>query len=302
MKGVAELRERINDDFVNIVNAIYKCKGRLIVTGIGKSAHIAGKIAATLSSVGTPSFFVHPAEASHGDLGMITKQDVILALSNSGESTELSDIISFAKRFDIPLYSFVSNKNSTLGKNSTIAFEIPKTIEACPLGLAPTTSTTVNLVLGDALGLCLLDMKHFSKEQYRAIHPGGKLGKRLLRIKDLMLKEDELPLISPNTKMDKVIILMTAENIGAVGIINKDGDLEGIITDGDLKRHMTPKILEQKASDIMTKNPKTMTADVLAVDAVNFMNTNKVTNLFIVNGKKPIGFLHIHDCLRAGIA
>ncbi|OPZ77259.1 MAG: Arabinose 5-phosphate isomerase KdsD [Alphaproteobacteria bacterium ADurb.Bin438] len=302
IKGIIELKEKLNDDFINIVNGIYECKGRLIVTGIGKSAHIARKIAATLSSIGTPSFFIHPAEASHGDLGMITKDDVILALSNSGESTELNDIISFAKRFGISLYAFVNNKESTLGKNANITFEIPKAKEACPLGLAPTTSTTINLVLGDALGLCLLDMKHFSKEQYRNIHPGGKLGKKLLKVSDIMTKSEGLPLVFIDTPMDETIIIMTRKNIGAVGVIDKEGNLIGIITDGDLKRHMTNDILNKKVGDIMTANPRTLGKDILASDAVNFLNTNKITNAFVVEDFKPVGFLHIHDCLKAGIA
>ncbi len=279
-------------------------KGRVIVTGMGKSGHIGRKIAATLASTGTPSFFVHPAEASHGDLGMLTENDVVLAISNGGESRELSDILVYCKRYGIPLIAMTKNPESSLGKAGNLLLRLPDTGEACPLGLAPTSSTTATLVLGDVLAICLLERRGFSKVDYKQRHPGGKLGAILQKVSDLMHKGDELPIVSDKASMQEALLTMTSKMLGCVGVINDKGELLGMITDGDLRRCLTPELLTRKASDVMTKNPKTIAPDILAVEALGIMNnTGKgITQLFVIQNNKPVGIIHIHDCLRAGVA
>lgn len=304
VEALRMMEGELNDTLCQALDVMQKAKGRVIITGMGKSGHIGSKIAATLASTGTPSFFVHPGEASHGDLGMLTTDDVVVAISNSGETRELSDIILYCKRYGIPLIAITKNPNSTLGKTGDIILKLPDDGEACPLGLAPTSSTTATLVLGDILAVCLLERKGFSKTDFRQRHPGGKLGAFLQKVSDLMHKDDEMPLVKEGTPMQDALIEMTSKMLGCVGIIDKDGRLLGIITDGDLRRCLTPDMLSKKADDVMTRSPKTIAPDVLAAEAVNTMNnTGKgITQLFVVKDGKPVGIIHLHDCLRAGVA
>ena len=297
------LHDDLDESFCDVLDTIEKCRGRLIVTGMGKSGHIGRKIAATLSSTGTPSFFVHPGEASHGDLGMITEEDIVLAISNGGESKELSDILTYCKRYHIPLISMTKNPQSTLGKAGDYLLKLPNDGEACPLGLAPTSSTTATVVLGDALASALMKRKGFSETDYKLRHPGGKLGAILCKVSDLMHTGDEMPLVSEDAIMQDALIVMSAKMLGCVGIVDKNGNLVGMITDGDLRRWMSPKLIEEKVSAVMTKNPKTISPDVLASEAVYVMNNTGrgITNLFAVKDGKPVGLIHIHDCLRAGV-
>lgn len=278
---------------------------------MGKSGHIARKIAATLASTGTPSHFVHPGEASHGDLGMVTREDALLMLSYRGETAELGDLITHAKRLRIPLIGIAGNPQSTLLQAADIPLVLPPAKEACPMGLAPTTSTTVMLVLGDALAVALMERRGFTADQYRNFHPGGSLGKMLVRVSDIMHGTDELPLVGPDTPMRDVLITMTSNRFGfagVAGIVDADGKLIGIVTDGDLRRHMEPALLDRKARDVMTASPKTVPASMLAAEALTIMNTGspKVTSVFVVDPagdpRKPVGFLSIHDCLRAGLS
>lgn len=286
------------------LDLMQNAQGRVLVTGMGKSGHIGRKIAATLASTGTPSFFVHPAEASHGDLGMFTEKDVVLAISNGGESRELSDILVYCKRYGIPLIAMTKNPDSSLGKAGDILLRLPDNGEACPLGLAPTSSTTATLVLGDVLAVCLMERKGFSQIDYKKRHPGGKLGAILQKVSDLMHTGDEIPLIGEDASMQEAMLTMSSKMLGCVGIVNNDGDLIGIITDGDLRRCMSSDILNRKAADVMTRNPKVIAPDVLAAEALKTMNnTGKgITQLFVTQDNKPIGIIHIHDCLRVGVA
>ncbi len=276
--------------------------GRIIISGMGKSGHIGKKIAASLASTGTPSFFVHPAEASHGDLGMITEDDVVIAISNSGESKELVDIINYCKRFGITLIAITKNPDSSLGKAGDIVLRLPNNGEACPLGLAPTNSTTATLVLGDILTVGLIERKGFSKTDFNDRHPGGKLGSILQRVSDLMHKGEEMPILHENSGMQNVLLEITSKRLGCVGFIDDNGNLTGIITDGDLRRCLSARIFEEKAANIMTKNPKTVSPETLASEALKIMNTKKITNLFAVDKEnKPVGVIHIHDLLANGI-
>jgi len=271
---------------------------------MGKSGHIARKIAATLSSTGTPAHFVHPAEASHGDLGAITRQDVLLMLSWGGETAELSDLITYAKRFGIPLIGIASNPDSTLMQAADVKLLLPRAPEACPMGLAPTTSTTMMLGLGDALAVALMERKGFDADQYRDFHPGGSLGRALIRVSDLMHVGEELPLARDDASMRDVLLVMAERRFGCVGILDGDGNLAGIITDGDLSRHIDgDNFLDRKARAVMTRNPKIARPGQLAAEALAFMNEKKITRLFVLEDgeKKPVGILHIHDCLRAGL-
>lgn len=297
------MKAELNQSLTEVIDVILKCKGRLIVTGMGKSGHIGKKIAATLASTGTPSFFIHPGEASHGDLGMLTTNDVVLAISNGGESKELSDILMYCKRYQIPLIAMTKNPESTLGRTGDYLLKLPDDGEACPLGLAPTSSTTATLVMGDILAICLMERKGFSATDYKQRHPGGKLGAVLCKVSDLMHSGDEMPIIDEDALMQEALLVMTEKMLGCVGIVNKNGDLIGMITDGDLRRWMSPKLIEEKVSKVMTKNPKTIRPDVLASEAVYVMNNTGrgITNLFAVEGRKPVGLIHIHDCLRAGV-
>ena len=297
------MRSELNDNLIKALDLMQHIKGRVVVTGMGKSGHIGNKIAATLASTGTPSFFVHPAEASHGDLGMLTEDDCVLAISNGGESKELSDIIVYCKRYGIPLIAMTKNPNSSLGKAGDYILKLPDCGEACPLGLAPTSSTTATAVLGDILAVCLLERKGFSKTDFKQRHPGGKLGAFLQKVSDLMRTGKEMPIISDTADMQVALLEMTSKMLGCVGIVDKDNHLLGIITDGDLRRFMSDNILQKKAVDVMTRNPKTTSADKLVAEAVNLMNTKKITQLFVIDeDNHPLGLIHLHDCLHAGVA
>lgn len=302
--ALVDLKNALDESFTRAVEALANAKGRVIVTGMGKSGHIAHKIAASMSSLGTTAYFVHPGEASHGDLGMIEPDDIVIALSNSGDSPELSDIIAFCHRFNITLIGMTGRREGTLAKRSHIVLCLPPLEEACPFGLAPTTSTTLMLALGDALAIALLEKRHFSKEQYKMRHPGGKLGKLMLNAADLMHSGDEMPLVRADTKMSDALIVMTEKSLGCVGVVDENGDLQGIVTDGDLRRKMSADLLTRSAGEIMTANPRSVTRETSAADAVRIMNTTGkgITGLFVLDGKKPVGFVHIHDCLRAGVA
>ena len=306
-EGLAAVEKMLDGAFLKVLDCLGGVTGRVIVTGMGKSGHIARKIAATLSSTGTPAQFVHPGEASHGDLGMITSSDAVLALSNSGNTPELADILAFTRRFAIPLIAMTSKSRSVLAEAADHAIVLPPSAEACPMGLAPTTSTTMMLALGDALAIALLERRGFSTDDYRVLHPGGALGSHLLRVADIMQGADALPLCAPETVMSEAMLIMTRgvganRSAGCVGIVADDGSLIGIITDGDLKRHMGSELLEQSAGEVMTPAPKTIRSQALAAEALGFMNTHGITSLFVVDERTPVGFIHIHDCLRAGVA
>ncbi len=297
------MKDEIDLSFSKALDVIQKCRGRLIVTGMGKSGHIGRKIAATFASTGTPSFFVHPGEASHGDLGMLTEEDVLLAISNGGESKELSDILMYCKRYNIPIVAMTKNPDSTLGKAGDYLLKLPDDGEACAIGLVPTSSTTATLVMGDALAVALMERRGFSEIDFKRRHPGGKLGSMLCKVSDLMHFGDEMPVIDEDAIMQDALLVMSEKMLGCVGIINKKGLLVGMITDGDLRRWMSPKLIEEKVSTVMTKNPKTIRPDALASEAVYVMNNTGrgITNLFAVEDGKPVGLIHIHDCLRAGV-
>lgn len=302
--AIKVLSQSLGAEFSRAVEVLLAAKGRVIVSGIGKSGHIARKIAATLASTGTPAHFVHPAEASHGDLGEVTRHDAILMLSWGGETAELSDLITYAKRFRIPLIGMASKSDSTLLQASDVALLLPKVREACPMGLAPTTSTTLMLVLGDALAVALMERRGFSADQYRNFHPGGSLGRALIRVSDLM-HADNIPVAGEAASMREALLVMASGSLGCVGIVDKKGGLVGIITDGDLRRHMDRDLLDRSAGEVMTKSPKVGRPDMLAAEALAFMNEKKITQLFVLDPKdkarKPVGVLHIHDCLRAGL-
>ena len=304
-EAIKSLGGALNGEFARAVDAIMAVKGRVIVSGIGKSGLIARKIAATLASTGTPAYFVHPAEASHGDLGGVTRRDALLMLSWRGESAELSDLITYAKRFHIPLIGMASIAESTLMQAADVALLLPKVREACPMGLAPTTSTTLMLVLGDALAVALMERRGFSADQYRDFHPGGSLGRALIRVSDLMHSAGELPLVEEGASMRQALAAMEKCRFGCVGLTDKKGALVGIITDGDLRRNWDRDLRNSKASDVMTRSPKVARSNQLAAEAIAFMNEKKITQLFVLDpkdkGKKPVGILHIHDCLRAGL-
>ena len=300
--GLSALVESMGDNVVKAIDIISRVKGRVVVSGMGKSGHIARKIAATLASTGTPAIFVHPAEASHGDLGMITPEDAVFALSNSGETTELADLVDYCKRFEIPLISITGRQESSLNDASDAAMVIPSAAEACPMGLAPTTSTTVMLALGDAIAVALLEKRGFSRDDFHTFHPGGKLGRRLLKVRDIMHGGAELPLVTPTSPMSEALILMTEKGLGCVGIADDDGQLAGIITDGDLRRKMSPALTTMTVTEVMTVGAKTLHPDNLASEALHILNEFKITNAFVVEDGRPVGVLHIHDCLRAGVA
>ncbi len=303
-EALTNLGQALNGEFTRALDTILAAPGRVIVSGMGKSGHIARKIAATLSSTGTPAYFVHPAEASHGDLGALTRDDVLLMLSWGGETAELTDLITYAKRFGIPIIGIASNSESTLMQAADVKLALPHAEEACPMGLAPTTSTTMMLGLGDALAVALMERKGFNADQYRDLHPGGSLGRALIRVSDLMHGAEEMPLAREDASMREVLLVMAEKRFGCVGIVNDEGALTGIITDGDLSRHIDgDNFLARSARQVMTKNPKIAMPDQLAAEALAFMNERKITRLFVLpkGSKKPAGILHIHDCLRAGL-
>lgn len=301
VSALKALSESLDHHFEKAVDIIMNVSGRVIISGMGKSGHIGAKIAATFASTGTPSFFLHPGEASHGDLGMITKDDVIICLSNSGETAEISDLIAYSKRYSIPLIAIASSQNSTLAKNSDCALIVPKMPEACPNGLAPTTSTTMMLVLGDALAVAMMRMRGFTSENFLNFHPGGKLGARLLKVSDLMHCAPGLPLVPKEMLLSDVIIEITSKSFGCAGVLSNNGSLVGIITDGDLRRHIKlDSFLNRKACDVMSCKPITLSPEKLVNEAVAIMEKNNITCIFITQDQKPMGIVHIHDCLRIG--
>jgi arabinose-5-phosphate isomerase len=300
--GLTQLADALGDNFVKAVDLLANAKGRVIISGMGKSGHIGNKIAATMASTGTPASFVHPAEASHGDLGMITQDDVVLALSWSGSTQELASLLNYTKRFNIPLVAITSGEDSLLGKAATICLTLPKAKEACPNGLAPTTSTTMQLALGDALAVALLEQRNFSAADFKNFHPGGKLGASLSRVADIMHQGDALPLIDGSMKMAEAIVVMTEKGFGCLGIIDEAQNLRGVITDGDLRRHMADDLLARTASDIMTTDPQIIGGDKMTAEALSLMQESKVQCLFVCAEGKPTGLIRVLDLLRLGTA
>ena len=302
--GLAALDAALNgpmaEPFGAAVAALKAAKGRVIVSGIGKSGHIGQKIAATFASTGTPSFFVHPSEASHGDLGMITREDAVLALSWSGETAELKNIITYARRFNVPLIAITSGARSALAQQSGVVLELPRAKEACPHGLAPTTSTTMMLAIGDCLAIALLEAKGFTAHDFKMFHPGGSLGASLKYVADLMHKAGRLPLAREGAKMSEALVTMTTKSFGCLGVVDAKGKLTGIVTDGDLRRHMGDALLGARVEDIMTHAPKTVAPTMLASAALELINSSRITAVFVVDKGKPVGIVHIHDFLNAG--
>lgn len=300
--AVGALAAALDDTFAAVVRVMLAAEGRVIVSGMGKSGHIARKVAATLASTGTPAMFVHPAEASHGDMGMITQGDVVLLLSNSGETAELADLIAYTRRKGITMVGIASRADSTLVRKSDHAIVLPAAAEACPNGLAPTTSTTLTLALGDALAVALMEQRSFTPENFRDFHPGGKLGALLSTVSDLMHGADELPLVSPDAPMSEALLVISSRGFGVAGVVDDAGALVGIITDGDLRRNMA-HLMERRAGEVMTASPKTIAPGELASEGLARMYRDKITTLFVVGveGGAPLGILHIHDCLRAGL-
>ena len=300
-QALEALAASLGDAFVAAIEALAGVTGRVVVAGMGKSGPVARKIAATLASTGTPAFFVHPGEASHGDLGMVMPGDAVVALSNSGETPELGDIVAYTRRFEIPLIAITSRAGSSLAQAADVGLILPQVPEACPMGLAPTTSTTLMLALGDALAVALLERKNFTPADFRVFHPGGKLGQRLLKTADLMHGGDGVPLVGPDAAMSEVLLVMTQKRLGCAGV-TENGRLVGIITDGDLRRHMHDDLLAQRAGDVMTRGPKTVPPSMLAAEALRIMNSKSITTLFVVDDGRPVGVLHVHDLLRSGVA
>ena len=305
IEGLQALRGGLSDALANpferAVDIVRKAAGRVIVTGIGKSGHVCRKVAATLASTGTPSYFVHPSEASHGDLGMITRDDVILAMSWSGETVELAGIISYSRRFSVPLIAVTSNALSTLAKAAEAALILPKTKEACPHGLAPTTSTTMQLAIGDALAIALLESRGFTAIDFKTFHPGGKLGASLKQVGEIMHAGERLPLGPLDMPMSQALVVMTEKSFGCIGIVDDAGRLAGIVTDGDLRRHMGDGLLSRSVGDIMTANPRTIGPNTLASAALATLQ-GRITALFVVDDGRPVGIVHVHDLLRMGTA
>jgi arabinose-5-phosphate isomerase len=303
--GLLALAAGLTASFGQAVDLLAATAGRVVVSGMGKSGLVARKVAATLASTGTAALFVHPAEASHGDLGMVVAGDAVLALSNSGETAELADLVAHSRRFGLPLVAITARAASTLAKAADVALTLPGAAEACPMGLAPTTSTTMQMALGDALAVALLTRRGFTAADFHQIHPGGRLGSRLRRVRDLMHTGDAMPLALPDTPMDRALLLMTEKRFGCLGVVNRSGRLTGIVTDGDLRRAMGPDLLSRHAADVMTSVPRTIGPDALADEALHAMNARErpITALFVVDAaSRPLGILHIHDLLRAGIA
>jgi len=296
------MSDGLGEAFVIAVEKISAAKGRVIVTGMGKSGHIGRKIAATLASTGTPAYFVHPGEASHGDLGVITRDDIIIALSWSGETLELRDLTEYAKRFQVMLIAITSGADSTLANAADVVMLLPQVDEACPLGLAPTTSTLIQLALGDALAVALFESRGFTALDFKALHPGGKLGASLTFVRQVMHSGDRLPLVPVGTKMTEAVVEISAKGFGCVGVTDASGVLAGIITDGDLRRHMSEKLLGRLVEEVMTMKPKTVRPDQLAGEALEMLNAAKITALFVAEQGKPVGLVHFHDLLRIGVA
>jgi arabinose-5-phosphate isomerase len=304
-EGLTALAASLDADFSRAVALLAGASGRVVVSGMGKSGHVARKIAATFASTGTAALFVHPAEASHGDLGMVLPGDAVLALSNSGETAELADLVAHAHRFGLPLVAITARAASTLARAATVALLLPATAEACPMGLAPTTSTTMQMALGDALAVALLTRRGFTASDFRQFHPGGRLGARLKHVRDLMHTGEAMPLGLPDQPMDRALLVMTEKHFGCLGVIDGTGRLVGIVTDGDLRRAMGPDLLARRVGDIMTAAPRTIGADALAAEALHEMTARArpITALFVVDTSgRPVGILHLHDLLRAGLA
>ncbi|MEM8651882.1 MAG: KpsF/GutQ family sugar-phosphate isomerase [Pseudomonadota bacterium] len=306
-KGLDALRQSLEGDlgteFQKACDLIANIEGRVIVMGVGKSGHIGTKLAATFASTGTPAFCVHPAEANHGDLGMIARDDVILALSWSGETTELKGMLAYSSRFSIPIVAITKNSNSALGREAAACLELPNVEEACPNGLAPTTSTMMQLAIGDALAIALLESKGFSAEDFGVYHPGGALGSRLTRVREVMHKGNSLPIVNENTPMPEAVMELSEKRFGCVGVTDPDGKLIGILTDGDLARNLDKDLQDLKVDDIMTRNPKTISGEVLAPAAMAVLNDNNISALIVTDdGQKPVGIVHLHDLLRIGVA
>lgn len=299
--ALVALGAALDDNFSRAVDLILGTQGRVIVSGMGKSGHVARKIAATFASTGTPAQFVHPAEASHGDLGMVMRGDVLLILSNSGETPELADILAHSRRFDIPLIGVAGRDGSTLLRQSDVPLLLPSVAEACDTGIVPTTSTTMTLALGDALAIALMEHREFTPDHFRLYHPGGKLGARLMTVGSLM--HTDLPMVTTRTPMSETLLTISQKGFGVVGVLDETGYLSGIVTDGDLRRHMDG-LLALTAGQVMTPNPRTIGPDALAEKALAVMNDRKITCLFVTDGdsRRAVGILHIHDLLRAGIA
>ena len=303
--GLRALAAALDGAFTASVDALAACAGRVAVSGMGKSGHVARKVAATLASTGTPALFVHPAEASHGDLGMVVPGDAVLLLSNSGETAELADLVAHARRFGLPLVAVTGHRDSALARAADHVLLLPAAPEACPMGLAPTTSTTMQLALGDALAVALLTRRGFTATEFRAFHPGGRLGARLRHVRDLMHAGDAVPLASPDTPMGAALLLMTGKGFGCLGAVDGQGRLVGVLTDGDLRRAMGSDLLDRRVGDVMNTAPRTITADALAAEALHAMNSapRPVTSLFVVDAAgRAEGILHVHDLLRAGVA
>jgi arabinose-5-phosphate isomerase len=298
----AAIRDRLGASLIAAIDLIRAAQGRVVVTGMGKSGHVAQKIASTLASTGTPALFVHPAEASHGDLGMIANNDVILALSWSGETAELKNLTDYSRRFRIGLIAMTANADSTLAKTADVVLVMPQAREACPHNLAPTTSSLMQLALGDALAIALLESHGFTATDFGLLHPGGKLGALLKTVRDLMHSGASVPLAPLGTAMSDAILEMSTKGFGCVGIVDAQGALAGIITDGDLRRHMRNDLLDARVDEIMTRAPKTVRPDQLISETLEILNSLKVTALFAVEAGKPVGILHVHDLLRAGAA
>lgn len=303
--ALEKLSETLDHNFITALSMLEGVTGRVVITGMGKSGHVARKIAATFASTGTPSVFVHPAEANHGDMGMIAKGDIVIALSKSGETTELANVIQHTRRHNIPLIAITCGASSSLAQISDIAFILPDVGEACPIGLAPTTSTTMMMALGDALASTLLTKKKFCSDQFSLLHPGGSLGRQLLKIGQIMHTGEKIPLVKANSLMSEALLIMSAKSFGCVGVIDAQGYLIGMITDGDLRRHMHDDLLNCTARKIMTPSPKMMSAQTFVDEAIDFINKNKITAIFICAGEpladkgvRPIGIVHVHDCLR----
>lgn len=299
---LAALDGSLADAISDAIKLMMGIKGRVVVTGMGKSGHVAGKLAATFASTGTPSFFVHPAEASHGDLGMITEHDAVLALSWSGETPELSNLIQYSRRYNVPLIALTCGDDSALARAADIALVLPKIKEACPHGLAPTTSTLLQLAVGDALAVALLEARGFSANDFGVFHPGGKLGATLRYVRDIMHTGGTLPLVVSQTSMKEALVLMTAKGFGALGIVDDTEQLIGIITDGDLRRHLEGDLLALNVDEVMTRDPKSISQDMLAAKALEVLHSSQITAVFVVEDGKAVGILHLHDLLRVGVA
>ncbi|MGO4707392.1 SIS domain-containing protein [Microvirga sp. 2MCAF38] len=299
---MAAIGDGLGEVFTQAVDLIASAQGRVIISGMGKSGHVARKIAATLASTGTPAYYVHPAEASHGDLGMVRKEDVIVALSWSGETTELADLIGYAKRFRVPLIALTSGANSTLGDAADLCLALPRAKEACPNGLAPTTSTTMQLAMGDALAVALLEKRGFTAEHFRVYHPGGKLGAQLKLVRDVMHRGERLPIVGIDARMDEAIAEIGAKGFGSVIVTNADGTLAGIVTDGDLRRNLRPDLTTLPVTAIMTRTPRTIAPGELLVTALEVQETAKITALVVIENHRPVGLVHYLDLLREGVA